>query len=258
MNDEIKELRSELEESQKKSQELKDNLAKAYEEIAALRQLQEEKSKYAAGEGSEEIQVTPPVKERDPFIIPVSKEVFCPTDIEGAKRAIINALDLSNITSYLEKSNFEKKDSYLRNIAKYQKAISKKMDKLDVSDEEISVDAGDALSSCLKEYLLHNVVISIYRGIKNNPEELFYKELLKEINQYLEKLHVYTGELQVDAKLTEKDIEQNEIIKLPTDNKEKEGIIAEIEMQPYFINYDDDGVIEQRACYGQIMVYSTH
>lgn len=258
LNDEIKELRSELEESQKKSQELKDNLAKAYEEIAALRQLQEEKSKYAAGEGSEEIQVTPPVKERDPFIIPVSKEVFCPTDIEGAKRAIINALDLSNITSYLEKSNFEKKDSYLRNIAKYQKAISKKMDKLDVSDEEISVDAGDALSSCLKEYLLHNVVISIYRGIKNNPEELFYKELLKEINQYLEKLHVYTGELQVDAKLTEKDIEQNEIIKLPTDNKEKEGIIAEIEMQPYFINYDDDGVIEQRACYGQIMVYSTH
>ena len=82
--------------------------------------------------------------------------------------------------------------------------------------------------------------------------------LLKEINQYLEKLHVYTGELQVDAKLTEKDIEQNEIIKLPTDNKEKEDIIAEIEMQPYFINYDDDGVIEQRACYGQIMVYSIH
>lgn len=254
LNNEIKELRSELEESQKKSQELKDNLVKAYEEIAALRQLQEEKSKDAAGEGSEEI----PVKERDPFIIPASKEVFCPTDIEGAKRAIIKALDLSNITSYLEKSNFEKKDSYLRNIAKYQKAISKKMDKLDVSDEEISVDAGDALSSCLKEYLLHNVVISIYRGIKNNPEELFYKELLKEINQYLEKLHVYTGELQVDAKLTEKDIEQNEIIKLPTDNKEKEDIIAEIEMQPYFINYDDDGVIEQRACYGQIMVYSIH
>lgn len=258
LNNEVIKLRGELKESQKKSQELKDNLAKAYEEIAALRQLQEEKSKDAADEGSEEIRVTPPVKERDPFIIPVSKEVFCPTDIEGAKRAIINALDLSNIMGYLEKSNFEKKDSYRRNIEKYQKAISKKMDKLDVSDEEISIDAGDALSSCLKEYLLHNVVISIYRGIKNNPKELFYKELLEEINKYLEKLHVYTGELKVGTKLTEKDIEQNEIIKLPTDNKEKEGIIAEIEMQPYFINYDDDGVIEQRACYGQIMVLSTH
>ena len=69
---------------------------------------------------------------------------------------------------------------------------------------------------------------------------------------------MYTGELKVDVKLTEKDIEQNDIIKRPTDNKEKEGIIAEIEMQPYFINYDDDGIIEQRACSGQIMVWSTH
>lgn len=256
LHKEIKNLRDELKKSQENSQKLQSDLEKACEEIAVLRQ--EVRSKSYADRGSEETQDTLICQERDPFIIPESKEVFCPTDIEGAKHAIRNASDLSNIISYLEKSNFEKKESYLRNITKYQKVISKKMDKLDVSDEEISVDAGDALCSCLKEYLLHNIVISIYRGIKKNPNELFYKELLNEINKYLEKLHVYTGELKVDVKLTEKDIEQNDIIKRPTDNKEKEGIIAEIEMQPYFINYDDDGIIEQRACSGQIMVWSTH
>ncbi len=172
-----------------------------------------------------------------------------------AKKTLATVENLSGIISFLEGSNFGKKDSFIRLIKNYQHNLQKFSDKVKrgkFDEDNFSEEVTNAFFGTLQKYFLSNLPVSIYRGNSENPK--FYAAFLEKINEYLSACRVYTELVEPQKIMNHDDIEKMNIVKKDTAVKAEDKIIDEVERLPYFLDYlTDDGEIE-RFCFDGSMV----
>lgn len=176
------------------------------------------------------------------FDIVKTDKLFLSGDISKIKIELQKALNMDNITEFLQQSSLENKQAYLDIFGRYKKNIQKFIDKLSVDedDEEIWENLTEKFFKIVKNDILSNVMIGIYRGIKNNKKD--YELFLHEVNKYLNSCGIYTRYIHPDMKYTKNDLDDMVPLKKETSDLNKNDYIDEVERLPYYIDYlNEDG-----------------
>lgn len=176
------------------------------------------------------------------FDIPKTDKLFLSGEISKIKIELQKALNMDNITEFLQQSSLENKQAYLDIFGRYKKNIQKFIDKLSVDedDEELWEILTEKFFKIVKNDILSNVMIGIYRGIKNNKKD--YELFLREVNKYLNSCGIYTRYVHPDTKYTKNDLDDMVPLKKETSDLNKNDYIDEVERLPYYIDYlNEDG-----------------
>ena len=195
-----------------------------------------------------------PLKISDFQIKTFNKPLFT-NNAKDAEKVLAIVENLSEINSFLEKSNFNQKDNFIRLVKNYQQNLQKFSDKVRRGkfDEDIfSEEVTDAFFDVLQKYFLATLPVSILRGSRENPK--FYSAFLECLNKYLVACNVYTELVEPKKFMKSDDIEKMTIIKKDTATPSEDKFINEVERLPYFINYltEDDEL--EKFCYEGKMV----
>ena len=195
-----------------------------------------------------------PLKISDFQIKTFNKPLFT-NNAKDAEKVLAVVENLSEINSFLEKSNFNQKDNFIRLVKNYQQNLQKFSDKVRRGkfDEDIfSEEVTDAFFDVLQKYFLATLPVSILRGSRENPK--FYSAFLECLNKYLVACNVYTELVEPKKFMKSDDIEKMTIIKKDTATPSEDKFINEVERLPYFINYltEDDEL--EKFCYEGKMV----
>lgn len=189
------------------------------------------------------------------FDIVKTDNLFLSGEISKIKIELQKALNMDNITEFLQQSSLENKQAYLDIFGRYKKNIQKFIDKLSVDedDEEIWEILTEKFFKIVKNDILSNVMIGIYRGIKNNKKD--YELFLREVNKYLNSCCIYTRYVHPDMKYTKNDLDDMVPLKKETCDLKRDGYIDEVERLPYYIDYlNEDGDKESFCCDGKFVV----
>lgn len=176
------------------------------------------------------------------FDIVKTDKLFLSGDTSKIKIELQKALNMDNITEFLQQSSLENKQAYLDIFGRYKNNIQKFIDKLSVDedDEEIWENLTEKFFKIVKNDILSNVMIGIYRGIKNNKKD--YELFLREVNKYLNSCGIYTRYVHPDTKYTKNDLDDMVPLKKETSDLNKNDYIDEVERLPYYIDYlNEDG-----------------
>ena len=133
------------------------------------------------------------------------------------------------------------KSSFEKNLRWCMEALEKLYRKFDFEGcdpEEISEELTEKFFKIVSEHLLDNVMVPLYRGGK---EIAGYGKLLQSVNQYLSDHGIYTLDI-VPGDFAACDMLANikDIAYKSTKTKAEDGKIAEVELLPYFMSYEDD------------------
>ena len=195
----------------------------------------------------------------DNFHIVSNNEILFSQDYSKNLKSMNKIKDLSGILNYLNSSNNENKDIYMKIVSKYNEMINKFINNIDFDkydEDEISEELSEGFFKILKKYFIDKLMVGIYRGMKSGDS--FYLGFLKTINEYLKGCNVYTRLLKTNVKKTREDDNDIDILPKPTDDESKNNIIEEIEMLPYYLDfineYDEK---ESMVIYGRAIVLSS-
>ena len=179
------------------------------------------------------------------------------------------ASNLSGITSFLEGSNFEKKENFIRIVENYRQNLKKVSDKLrrhKFNEDALSEEVTDAFFNTLSKFFLATIPISIYRGARqetlesldekvHEDEFKFYSTFLTKINEYLAACQVYTVPVLPKNTLTSSDIDRMNVTRKETANADEDNVIDEVERLPYYMDYlTEGGEVETFASEGKMVV----
>ena len=179
------------------------------------------------------------------------------------------ASNLTGITSFLESSNFEKKENFIRIVENYRQNLKKVSDKLrrhKFNEDALSEEVTDAFFNTLSKFFLATIPISIYRGARqetleslddkvHEDEFKFYSTFLTKINEYLAACQVYTVPVLPKNPLTSSDIDRMNVTRKETSNAEEDNVIDEVERLPYYMDYlTEGGEVETFASEGKMVV----
>ena len=167
--------------------------------------------------------------------------------------------DLDGIINFLKASNNEDKNIYIKILNKFSEMINKFINDINFDnydEDELSEELSEGFFKKLKKHFIDKLMVGIYRGLKTKND--FYLEFLRRINSYLEGCNVYTRLLKVNTKKTKEDDNDIDILPKPTEDENKNNVIEEIEMLPYYLNYIDEyGEIEAMFIRGRAVVLSS-
>lgn len=167
--------------------------------------------------------------------------------------------DLDGIINFLKASNNEDKNIYIKILNKFSEMINKFINDINFDnydEDELSEELSEGFFKILKKHFIDKLMVGIYRGLKTKND--FYLEFLRRINSYLEGCNVYTRLLKVNTKKTKEDDNDIDILPKPTEDENKNNVIEEIEMLPYYLNYIDEyGEIEAMFIRGRAVVLSS-
>ena len=201
------------------------------------------------------VKITPP-EIRDFQIKNLNKPLFT-NNLSDVAKSISVIENLSGLTSFLENSNFDKKETFIRLIKNYQQNLQKFTDKIKrgkFDEDNFSEEVSEAFFDTLSKYFLATVPVSIYRGRKENPK--FYSEFLARINSYLATCHVYTELIEPKKFMKHDDVEKMNIVKKDTAVKSNDKIIDEVERLPYFLDYlTENNELEHYCFEGKMVVF---
>lgn len=189
------------------------------------------------------------------FDIPKTDKLFLSGDFSKIKIELQKALNMDDIIEFLQQSSLENKQAYLNIFERYKKDIQKFIDKLSVDedDEEIWGILTEKFFKIVKNNILSNFMIGIYRGMKNNKND--YESFLCEVNKYLNSCCIYTRYVHPDMKYTKNDLDDMVPLKKETSDLNKNDYIDEVERLPYYIDYlNEDGDKESFCCDGRFVV----
>ena len=179
------------------------------------------------------------------------------------------ATNLSGITSFLESSNYGKKESFIRIIENYRqnlKKVSDKMRRKKFNEDALSEEITEAFFNTLSKFFLATIPISIYRGARQETldsfdddtraeESEFYLTFLKKINEYLAACHVYTVPISPKEPMTSSDIDRMSVTRKETTNEAEDNVIDEVERLPYYMDYlTESGDVESFFSEGKMVV----
>lgn len=260
--EEIKTLKNTINELEQKNNLLNKNLVVKNEELNNYSVLDEIAQSAVSDNEDEIIQVNTEntnIKENI-FNIEHTNQVLFKGDTKNIEDTLDKVKNVENIKNYLLSWDTEEKDIFVKIIDKYQKSLEKMIKKLDLDedDEELFEIVTDEFFSNLENTFINKLMVSIYRGIKNNNHK-FYEGFIKEVNDYLRLCNVYTRNVEVNCQIKEDDYHDMEIIPKKVTDKKLHNKIEEVEMLPYYINYiNDTGDIKTMTIKGKMTVCSAN
>lgn len=180
---------------------------------------------------------------------PTKPVVFFHGDGETVKTKFSQSIqEMDELITYLGQSKIEEptRTSFMKNLHWCMEALEKLYGKFDFDEcdaDELSEEITGKFFKIISENLLDNVMVAIYRGGK---EAIGYEGFLQSINRYLAKHGIYTEEIVPGAKLEGELLSNIEPpISKHTSVSTDNGKVDEVELLPYFMNYeDDDGNID--------------
>ena len=179
------------------------------------------------------------------------------------------ASNLSGITSFLESSNFDKKESFIRIIENYRQNLKKVTDKVrrkKFNEDALSEEVTEAFFNTLSKFFLATIPISIYRGARQETLESldeniqegefkFYSAFLTKINEYLAACQVYTVPVLPKTTMTSEDIDRMSVTRKETLTESEDNLIDEVERLPYYMDYlTEGGEVENFCSEGKMVV----
>ena len=176
---------------------------------------------------------------------------------EDAAKTLAAVENLAPLLDFLESSGFEKKDTFINIVRKYQQNLAgfaKNLQRGKFDADNFSEEATDAFFSTLSRYFLEKIPVSIYRGSRENPA--FYSAFLEKVSAYLSACRVYTKLIEPGKRLNSDDLDAVSVILRNTPERAKDKIIDEVERLPYFVDYlTDDGETEYFCCEGKMILF---
>lgn len=179
------------------------------------------------------------------------------------------ASNLTGITSFLESSNFEKKENFIRIVENYRQNLKKVSDKVrrhKFNEDALSEEVTDAFFNTLSKFFLATIPISIYRGARqetldalddkaHEDEFKFYSTFLMKVNEYLAACQVYTVQILPKNVITSSDIDRMSVTRKETSNEAEDNVIDEVERLPYYMDYmTESGEVENFCSEGKMVV----
>lgn len=147
-------------------------------------------------------------------------------------------------------------NSFLKNLRQTKTALEKldqKFNFVGCDEDELSERVTDKFFKIIGDNILDNIMPGIYRG---GRDAAGYEAFLQKLNSYLIQHGIYTLDISPGATITGNISDHIEppILK-PTMNAADDGKIDEVELLPYFMNYeDDDGNLEWLRKSGRIII----
>ena len=172
------------------------------------------------------------------------------------------ASNLAGITSFLEGSNFSKKENFIRIVENYRQNLKKVTDKVrrkKFNEDALSEEVTEAFFNTLSKFFLATIPISIYRGARqetlesldenvHEEEFKFYSTFLTKINEYLASCQVYTASVLPKNLMTSGDIDRMSVTRKETENESEDNLIDEVERLPYYMDYLTEGGETENFC----------
>ena len=172
------------------------------------------------------------------------------------------ASNLTGITSFLESSNFDKKENFIRIVENYRQNLKKVNDKMrrkKFNEDALSEEVTEAFFNTLSKFFLATIPISIYRGARQETLETvdeqsrdeefnFYSTFLTKVNEYLAACQVYTVPVLPKNLMTSADIDRMSVTRKETANDAEDNLIDEVERLPYYMDYLTEGGETENFC----------
>lgn len=172
------------------------------------------------------------------------------------------ASNLTGITSFLESSNFNKKENFIRIVENYRQNLKKVTDKVrrkKFNEDALSEEITEAFFNTLSKFFLATIPISIYRGarqetLENLDENIheeefkFYSAFLTKINEYLAACQIYTMPVLPKNLMTSEDVDRMSVTRKETANEAEDNMIDEVERLPYYMDYLTEGGETENFC----------
>mgnify|MGYP000853569139 CR=1 FL=1 len=139
--------------------------------------------------------------------------------------------------------------SFSKNLLRGKTALEKFYHRFDFEGydaEELSEEVTRKFFGVIAENVLDNIVVGIYRG---GQDAGGYAEFLKKVNDCLSKYGIYTREVLPGTAFTSSlaaDIDPP--IPKKTMDASKDGVIDEVELLPYFMDYEDEDGNREFVC----------
>ena len=177
--------------------------------------------------------------------------------------------NLAGLTTFLESSDFDKKDNFIRILDNYRQNLKKVSDKVrrkKFNEDALSEEVTEAFFNTLSKHFLATIPISIYRGARQETLETldsaeqakefkFYSDFLNKVNEYLAACHVYTAPIVPKSTMTSTDIDRMSVTRKDTEDPAEDNVIDEVERLPYYMDYiTEDGAVENFCSEGKMVV----
>ena len=177
--------------------------------------------------------------------------------------------NLSGLTTFLESSDFDKKDNFIRILENYRQNLKKVSDKVrrkKFNEDALSEEVTEAFFNTLSKHFLATIPISIYRGARQETLETldaaeqakdfkFYSDFLAKVNEYLAACHVYTAPIVPKSTMTSTDIDRMSVTRKDTEIPDEDNVIDEVERLPYYMDYvSENGEVENFCSEGKMVV----
>ena len=178
--------------------------------------------------------------------------------------------NLAGLTTFLESSDFDKKDNFIRILDNYRQNLKKVSDKVrrkKFNEDALSEEVTEAFFNTLSKHFLATIPISIYRGARletletldaaeQEKEFKFYSAFLVKVNEYLAACHVYTAPIVPKSTMTSSDIDRMSVTRKDTDDPAEDNVIDEVERLPYYMDYvSENGEVENFCSEGKMVVF---
>lgn len=199
-----------------------------------------------------------PEQRTAPFMLERSDMVMGES-LEAMNDAMNRAAHIEPLISYLEQSDYQYADTYIRSLNRHLKALGKFASKLpaieemeeDLRSEEFTRKFFDVFN----KNILSNMMVSIFHELKEKPE--IFEPFLKLLNDYLGSFGIYTRFVEEGKPASDEDWEDMDPIPLHADKPELHNVVKTVELLPYYINYrNSDGEREVIHSSGKMLVYS--
>ena len=188
----------------------------------------------------------PPQAQKDSpekiFYLPKNDKVFISDNREKILEKIQTALKVEEIQNFLLANNSETSNKFQKLVKVHLQSVQSFINKMkldDLDDEELSETVTQKYFKVFQQIIFDNFLVAIKRGL-NGSEKNFYLDLLKKTNEYLSRAGIYTVNAKSGEKVSDEDFENMTAQVIKTADKNKIGLIAEIERLPYRINYLDE------------------
>ncbi|WP_224169181.1 hypothetical protein [Megamonas funiformis] len=158
------------------------------------------------------------------FNLNKTDDIFLGNDISMITSKLEKAMNVSGIIEVLGDIELENREVFIKLFNKYQKNLKKLIDNLEIDEEDEDIifeKITEKFLDILKRDILDNVLIAIYRSMKNNNQKELYEKLLMKINEYLISCSIYTRYIVPNRKYTELDLKDMEPLAKKQINKKK-------------------------------------
>jgi len=211
----------------------------------------------------EPVQPVPPVPP-SPWIadflltVPETRQAFFHGNGSAVREKLVQSIQgMDELAAHVGQSRIAEpaRSSFLKNLRWCKEELAKLYDKFDFAgcdEDELSESITEKFFKIISEKLLDNIMVAIYRG---GRDAVGYRAFLQSMNRYLSKHGIYTMNIKPGSP-AEGEMFAN--IEPPlfksTANAAEDGKIAEVELLPYVMSYeDDDGNIETVHKRGRII-----